>query len=304
MTRRDTRAASSARPGFGFRAAVIAVALIGGAVVSYPQASPWIASVIQSGEISEYETGVNELDPEVRAELLAAAHEYNENLPNGPLRDPYVLNESGEAVSLEAGREEYEAMLAPEGADPYAPVARVSIPSIGVDLPIFLGTSEETLSRGVGHLYGSGLPVGGEGVHSVLTAHSGYVESTLFDDLPKVEIGDTFTIDVLGEVLTYRVDQIETTLPDESQLLRQVPGKDYVTLVTCTPRYVNTHRLLVRAERIPTPDSGDAANGGEIETAGPGFPWWLFTALGPALVAAFALRRRRDERAAPDPADP
>src|SRR5690606_32331648 len=114
--------------------------------------------------------------------LLDAAHEYNAHLPNGPLRDPYVLNDSGEAVSVEAGREEYRRLLLPDQEATDAPMARLAIPRINVDLPVFHGTDERTLSRGVGHFYGSGLPVGGEGVHTVLTAHSGYVNSKLFDD--------------------------------------------------------------------------------------------------------------------------
>lgn len=269
-------------------------ALVGGVVFAYPMAAPWIADVIQADAVVRYQQHASELDPAVRERLLAAAHAYNADLPNGPLRDPYVLNESGQAVSTEEGRSEYEGQLRVNPADAAAPMARLTIPQIDIDLPIFHGTDDTVLSKGVGHLYGSGLPVGGAGVHAVLTAHSGYVNSRLFDDLPSLRVGDTFTISVLGDVLAYRVDHIATALPDESALLRQVPGEDYVTLVTCTPRYVNTHRLLVRGVRVDTPAPvKDAGSSQVVRAKNPGIPWWVAVALGPAVLAGILIRPRR-----------
>lgn len=268
-------------------------------MLAYPIAAPWISDLLQGDAVLKYEQQTDEIVPEVRERMLADARTYNENLPNGPLRDPYVLNESGAAISVEAGRGDYERQLRVGDSDAEAPMARLTIPSIDVDLPILHSTDDDTLSRGVGHLYGSGLPVGGSGVHTVLTAHSGFVSSRLFDDLPQMRIGDVFTISVLGEVLTYRVDSIATTLPDESQLLRQIPGEDHVTLVTCTPRYVNTHRLLVRGVRIDTPPSDVAAAEQRLGGRNPGFPWWILIALGPAVLAGILIRPRRARAARP-----
>jgi sortase A len=295
MTRRTQRLQRRSRgPSLPLGVAVVLITLLGGGIFAYPLAAPWIADVIQGDVVVDYQQQVDGLAPAERARLLDAARDYNANLPNGPLRDPYVINESGEAVSMDEGRADYATQLS---VDPEAPMARLTIPSIDVDLPIYHGTTEEVLSKGVGHFYGSGLPIGGAGVHSVLTAHSGYVTARLFDDLDKVKIGDEFTVSVLGEILTYRVDRIDTVLPDESELLRQVPGADYVTLVTCTPRYVNTHRLLVRGVRIETPvqESDGSTTTHIVSAPDPGFPWWILIVIGPAAVSGIAigLRRRR-----------
>jgi sortase A len=280
-------------------------ALAGGVVFAYPIAAPWIADVIQADQVVQYERSTADLNPAARERLLASAREYNANLPNGPLRDPYVINESGKAVSVEKGRGDYERQLRPDGAEPGAPMARLTIPSIDVDLPVFHGTDDTTLSRGVGHFYGSGLPVGGKGVHAVLTAHSGYVNSKLFDDLPQMRLGDEFTITVLGEVLTYRVDHIATVLPNESDLLRQVQGQDYVTLVTCTPRYVNTHRLLVRGVRVPTAMTADDAHKATaFQGKQPGFPWWTLLAFGPAALTVVLVLPRRRRKVGPGDVPP
>ena len=126
----------------------------------------------------------------------------------------------------------------------------VDIPSIGVSLPIYHYTTDEVLAKGVGHLYGASLPVGGENTHSVITGHRGLPSSKLFTDLDKVKVGDTFSLYVLGEELDYQVDEIDIVLPDEISSLSIVPGEDLVTLVTCTPYGVNTHRLLLRGHRI------------------------------------------------------
>lgn len=127
----------------------------------------------------------------------------------------------------------------------------IEIPTIDVKLPIYAGTSENVLSRGVGHINASSLPVGGESTHAVLTGHRGLPSALLFTDLDKVKKGDTFYIHSLNKVLAYKVDQIKVVLPNETNDLLVVKNKDYVTLVTCTPYGVNTHRLIVRGERIP-----------------------------------------------------
>ena len=131
-------------------------------------------------------------------------------------------------------------------------IGYVVIEKIGVELPVYHGTSEQVLNRGVGHLEGSSLPVGGTSTHSVMSAHRGLPTAKLFTDLDRLEIGDTFQIRVLDQVLTYMVDQVKTVTPKEISDLQIVEGKDYCTLFTCTPYGINTHRLLVRGIRIET----------------------------------------------------
>ena len=152
-------------------------------------------------------------------------------------------------------------------------MGRLKIPSIDVDLPIYHGTSDETLGKGVGHLEGTSLPVGGIDTHAVLSAHRGLASATMFDNLDKLDTGDTFVVEVAGEVLTYRVFETQVVDPGDTQTVLPRAGLDIVTLVTCTPLGINTHRILVTGERItPTPIK-------DIEAAGavpdiPGFPWW------------------------------
>ena len=135
-------------------------------------------------------------------------------------------------------------------------MAYVDIPKINVYLPVQHGTDAETLERAVGHVVGTSLPVGGSSTHAVLSAHSGMASSKLFSDIDQLAVGDMFYIHVLGEVLAYKVDAINTVLPTDTSLLQIENGKDYVTLVTCTPFGVNTHRLLVRGHRVPyTPET-------------------------------------------------
>jgi len=130
-------------------------------------------------------------------------------------------------------------------------MAYVDIPKIGAYLPVQHGTDADTLEKSVGHVVGTSLPVGGESTHAVLSAHSGMASSKLFSDIDQLAVGDMFYIHVLGEVLAYKVDAIHTVLPTDTSLLQIADGKDYVTLVTCTPFGVNTHRLLVRGHRVP-----------------------------------------------------
>ena len=139
-------------------------------------------------------------------------------------------------------------------------MAYVDIPQIGVYLPVQHGTDAETLERAVGHVIGTSLPVGGSSTHAVLSAHSGMASSKLFSDIDQLTEGDTFYIHVLGDTLAYKVDSINTVLPTDTRLLQIEDGKDYVTLVTCTPFGVNTHRLLVRGHRVPyTPEQETTA---------------------------------------------
>ena len=178
-------------------------------------------------------------------------------------------------------------------------MAYVDIPKINVYLPVQHGTGAETLEKSVGHVVGTSLPVGGSSTHAVLSAHSGLASSKLFSDIDQLAAGDTFYIHVLGAVLAYQVDNIATVLPTDTSLLQIEDGKDYVTLVTCTPFGVNTHRLLVRGHRVPYTPEQEATTAAEKPAASSWTQHYL-TGLGIGLgvVAAvgggyFLVRRHR-----------
>lgn len=171
----------------------------------------------------------------------------------GEARDPFSAESGGSRASGEdsasAQDEEYQSLLDAGGGV----MGAIRIPEISVDLPIYHGTSESALASGAGHLYGSSLPVGGESTHSVITGHRGMVEAMMFTRLDEMKVGDYFYIDVMGETLSYRVDRIEVIEPDDTSRLKTVEGEDRVTLMTCTPYGVNTHRLLVSGVRAAIP---------------------------------------------------
>lgn len=234
----------------------------------YPVAATWLTASAQSATIASFAEQTRSMPADEKAGILADARRYNAALPPGLIHDPYSTTTSG-AVDDAVLTARYREQLTVPGTDV---MAQVDIPSIHASLPIFHGTAAATLDLGAGHVFGSSLPVGGSGTHTVITAHAGLPQATMFTDLSQVRRGDLFTITVLGETLTYRVDRIATVKPDDTRDLAITPGKDYATLVTCTPLYVNSHRLLVRGERVPTPT--DAAQ--RVSAAGgPGFPWWI-----------------------------
>ncbi|WP_431710941.1 class C sortase [Glutamicibacter uratoxydans] len=246
----------------------VILAVVGMSVLLYPSAASWMSSYNQSKLIENFTHSIDEASPGP-VQQIATAHAYNDALSSGVRLDANTNVPTGEGTSADKSLV-YEDMLATAQSDI---MARVRIPTIDVDLPIYHGTSDETLLKGAGHLEGSHLPVGGTDTHSVITAHRGLAQSTMFSNLDRVEVGDTFTIEVFGEVLSYQVRETKVVEPEDTDTLRTVYGKDMVTLVTCTPLGVNSHRILVTGERItPTPAE-------DLEVAGqapniPGFPWW------------------------------
>ena len=171
------------------------------------------------------------------------AHAYNKAIRPGTK----MMNSFSEAALANAAADYHSQLNLPgDGIMGY-----IKIPSIRVDLPIYHGTEDMTLEKGVGHLLGTSLPVGGESTHTVLTGHSGMAGKKMFSDVLQMRIGDVFYLEVLGETLAYQVDQIKTVLPHDTSYLGTLEGQDHCTLVTCTPFGVNTHRLLVRGIRIP-----------------------------------------------------
>lgn len=255
-------------------AGIAAIAAVGMLVMLYPSTASWVSQYNQSQTVVDLHKVVGGEPLAKLAAELESAHAYNTALITGALGDGAELSPASNIPTSDAS--------VPSGFD-YNQLLRVSddglmarlrVPSINLDLPIYHGTADSTLLKGVGHLEGSSLPVGGISQHSVLTAHRGLPESTLFNNLDQVKIGDTFTIEVFNEVLTYKVIKTQTVLPDESKALLPEYGNDLVTLVTCTPLGLNTHRYLVTGERIlPTPVK-DIANAGAQPDI-PGFPWWV-----------------------------
>lgn len=167
-----------------------------------------------------------------------------EKIWNAAVKWNEIVNNASNTKGTKSGLAEYEEQLNINGIMGY-----ISIPAISVQLPIYHGTNDNTLAKGVGHLKNSSLPVGGRGTHCVLTGHTGRAEAELFNNISKLKKGDKFYLTVAGHVLAYEVDNIATVQPDDVELLEPVEGKDYCTLVTCTPYGVNTHRLLVRGVR-------------------------------------------------------
>lgn len=263
------------------------VAWLGMVTVLYPTVASWFSQYNQSQLIGAYTTEATSsgLNP-AAAEQLAEAHEYNDALNAGALLEAGHRLPTGEGTSGNDSLD-YNAILT---TDQTGMMARIKIPSIDVDLPVYHGTSDATLARGIGHLEGTSLPVGGAGTHAVLTGHRGLATATLFTNLNKVEVGDTFTIEVLDQVLTYRVSDTKVVDPDQTESLLPVEGKDLVTLVTCTPLGINSQRILVTGERItPTPQEDVDAAGAPPDI--PGFPWWaVVLAGGTAVVGVYVWR--------------
>lgn len=208
----------------------------------YPVFSNRYMEKHQSQIHTEYRDAVQKLPDEAIPEAKDAAEAYNEALWSSTVQYGSYSKDSVVSAS-----EEYGSLLDLTGT---GTMGYVHIPKLAASLPIYHGTEEETLERGVGHLIGSSLPVGGSNTHAILTGHSGLASQKLFSDLDKLEVGDTFYLEVLDEVLAYEVDQIETVLPHDTNHLGLEEDQDLCTLVTCTPFGVNTHRLLVRGHRI------------------------------------------------------
>lgn len=254
---------------------MVVFAVLGVGVLLYPSAAQWLSALDQSQHVDGYSTAVEHLGPDGRTEAIEAAHEYNSDLlSGGAVYDAFSSRPEGQ----ESDAERYAEMLS---LGPGDAMSRIRIPNIDVDLPIYHGTSDATLRRGVGHIMGTALPVGGEGTHSVLTAHRGLPEATLFTNLDRVTEGDEFQLEVYGELLYYRVFDTKVVEPDETEDLFPVEGEDLVTLVTCTPLGINSQRILVTGERVPGPNPPPESG---ADSEGPGLPW-AFLAFGGTVVA-------------------
>lgn len=224
---------------------LMVVLLAGLSLLLYPTVSDYWNSFHQSRAIASYAESVAGIDEAEYERLWLEAQEYNRKLLEKS--NPFLVDESD--------WEEYAAQLDISGGDV---MGYIEIPKIECTLPIHHGTSESVLQVAVGHIQGSSLPVGGESTHCVLSGHRGLPSAKLFTNLDQLEAGDIFVLRVLDETLTYQVDQIHIVLPTEMEDLAVSPGRDYCTLVTCTPYGINTHRLLVRGTRIENQEAAVA----------------------------------------------
>ncbi len=215
---------------------MLAVFFIGLAVLLYPSISDYWNSLVQSKAIVDYEGSLKNIDTSKRDAMFEAAEKYNAELAK--LENPYR-----EYNSISG----YHTMLDLNGT---GMMGYVTIDKIAVELPLYRGTTPEVLAIAVGHVTGTSLPIPGEAVHSVLSAHRGLPTAKLFTDLDKMEIGDTFVVTVLDKAFTYEVERIRIVEPNDTSLLAIEEGREYCTLLTCTPYGINTQRLLVRGVRV------------------------------------------------------
>lgn len=219
--------------------------LAGLSVLLYPVFSDYMNSLSQSRVVADYNTALSQLSEADYTDIIEAAHEYNRKLMYKQHR--FTLKDN------EAELAEYFSVLDFTGN---GIIGTIEIPAIKADLPIYLGTDENVLQIGLGHLEGSSLPVGGIGTHSVISGHRGLPSSTLLTRADELEIGDIFVLKILNEVLVYEIDQSRIVLPDNFDYLGIDPEMDYCTIITCTPIGINSHRLLLRGHRI-FPENGD-----------------------------------------------
>lgn len=270
---RRKKGTGSARGKWKLRFSAVLVALlvlVGMSAALYPSTAAWWSQYNQSKLIRDYADQIKKDPPPGNAVALAQAEEYNTMLSSGALLAAGERLPKSDSADAATNLDYWRLLSATSSGI----MGRIRIPSITVDLPIYHGTSDETLAKGVGHLQGTSLPVGGIGTRTVLTAHTGLASATLFNNLNKVKVGDTFTLEIFGRVLTYEVFDTQIVDPDDTEAILAVPDQDLATLVTCTPLGINTHRILVTGKRVtPTPEADVAAAMAPPDI--PGFPWWI-----------------------------
>lgn len=218
----------------------ILILLVGLGILGYPHLSSYLNEKNGSYIGESYQKQVAEADEATLKKIRDEAEVYNDNLTGTPVHDPFI---KGSGVAMP---DNYFEVLNYKDT-----MAVISIPKINVELPIYHGTGEDVLKSAVGHLEGSTLPIGGEGRHAVLTGHTGLSNAKIFTNLTEIVVGDQFYIKVLGETLAYEVFETLVVDPEATDKLKAAEGKDLVTLLTCTPYGVNSHRLLVRGQRVP-----------------------------------------------------
>ena len=273
----------------GLTLILLFVLLIGVGLIAYPTFADWWNSFHQSRAVASYAESVANMNAEEYEKIIRKAEQYNKKLA-----------ESGILWTLDEDQEkEYEEQL---NIGTSGIMGYIDIPKIDVMLPIYHGIDEAVLQVAIGHIPGTSLPVGGKGSHCVISGHRGLPSARLFTDIDKLVEGDTFTITVLNQTLTYEVDQIRTVLPTDLSDLQIGKGKDYMTLVTCTPYGINTHRLLVRGHRTKNAN-GDAAVIADALQIEPVYiapfvaaPILLLLIIGMFIMTGMRSRRKRENR--------
>ena len=263
--------------------------LAGILVLLYPVFATQYNNYRQESIASQFSAVAEDAGPDAVAENLRRADEYNANAAESPILDPWL-------DAQRPGTEAYQEYLSQLNINDV--MATVKIPAINVNLPIYHGTESATLDKGIGHLFGTALPVGGESTHTVLTGHTGLGTATMFDQLTSLKEGDVFYIEVPGRHLKYQVTDIRVVLPNETETLNKVEGKDLATLITCTPYGINTHRLLVTGERVPMDEAAAAAEAAQVKGAVLK-PWMIAILIAVAiilLVSAIIWARSRKRR--------
>ena len=265
--------------------------LAGILVLLYPVLATQYNNQRQERIASEFSAVADQAGPDAVAESLRRADEYNLKASESPILDPWL-------DAQRPGTAQYQDYLSQLNLNDV--MATIKIPSIDVNLPIYHGTETATLDKGIGHLFGTALPVGGESTHTVLTGHTGLGNATMFDQLTSVKMGDVFYIETAGRHLKYQVTDIRVVLPTETESLNKVEGKDLATLITCTPYGINTHRLLVTGERVPMDDDAVAAEAAQVKGSVMK-PWMIAVLASVAVILAIAgviwlrSRKRTDE---------
>lgn len=246
---------------------IILIFLAGVGVLSYPLVSSVINNYVSRSSVKEYSEKVAQLPDEKAEELIENAYKYNNSLSNN-----LILTDPFDQEAFQKIGADYENVL---NVDGNGLIGYIDIPKINVYLPIYHGTDSQVLAKGAGHLQNTSFPVGGVSTHSVISAHSAYPGETFFDYLTDMEIGDVFYIHILDRTLKYQVDQIEIILPEEVNSLRIVDGEDMLTLLTCTPYSINTHRLLVRGKRVAFDDTNYVETGVTLASFENGYIFFL-----------------------------
>ena len=265
--------------------------LAGILVLLYPVFATQYNNQRQERIASEFSAVADQAGPDAVAESLRRADEYNLKASESPILDPWL-------DAQRPGTAQYQDYLSQLNLNDV--MATIKIPSIDVNLPIYHGTDTATLDKGIGHLFGTALPVGGESTHTVLTGHTGLGNATMFDQLTSVKVGDVFYIETAGRHLKYQVTDIRVVLPTETESLNKVEGKDLATLITCTPYGINTHRLLVTGERVPMDDDAVAAEAAQVKGSVMK-PWMIAVLASVAVILVIAgviwlrSRKRTDE---------
>ena len=244
----------------------------------YPHAAMWLSQYHMSEVAAEYAKLITHAVPAPH-EQLARAREYNQKLSSGAIYEANTNIPTSHGETSDASQDYWDQLKANDDGL----MARLRIKKIDLDLPVYHGTEDATLLKGLGHLRGTSLPVGGKGTRSVITGHRGLASAEMFTRLDEIGKGDTFTIEVFDEILTYKVVDKIVVNPDETKKIAAVPGKDLVTLITCTPLGINTQRILVTGERVvPTPAADKALRGKKPDV--PRFPWWVLGCFGSLCV--------------------